>query len=154
MLERIERDYSRCMTKTMNKQGCSVETNGAPAPFCLIDMDRPEAPERRAAGKCDYLFLAADSGRSGLWVVPLELKSTGLRPATVVRQLQGGARVAEDIVAGVSPVQFMPVAVHGRKLHRQAVQELRKQRVRFRKGRYRIVTLQCGDCLATAIEGS
>ena len=48
----------------------------------------------------------------------------------------------------------MPVAVHGRKLHRQAVQELRKQRVRFRKGRYRIVTLQCGDCLAAAIEGS
>ena len=70
MRERIDgRVDERCMTDKMNKHGCSVETNGAPAPFCLIDMDRPEAPERRAAGKCDYLFLAADSGRSGLWVV-------------------------------------------------------------------------------------
>ena len=128
----------------MNKQGCSVDTNVIRAR--TISFDRHGSPRssraKRAAGKCDYLFLAADSGRSGImWVVPLELKSTGLRPATVVRQLQGGARVAEDIVAGVSPVEFMPVAVHGRKLHRQAVQELRKQRVRFRKGRYRIVTL-------------
>ena len=140
------------MAETMNKQGCAVGVNDAPAPFRVIDLDHSEAPVGRSARKCDYLFLAADSSRHGLFVVPLELKSSGLKPATVVPQLQAGARIAEKIAGGILPVQFMPVAVHGRKVHRRAIQELRTQRVRFRKGRFRIVTMRCGDSLAAAIE--
>lgn len=140
------------MVETMNKQGCVVSVGEVSAPFRVIDVDHPEAPVRRTARKCDYLFVAADRGRSGLVAAPLELKSSGLRPATVVPQLQAGARVAEVVVAGISPVQFLPVAVHGRKVHRHAVQELRKKRVRFRKGRYSIVTMHCGDNLAAVVE--
>jgi len=149
-----ERVDARCMAETMNKQGCAVGINDAPAPLRVIDLDHVEAPVGRSARKCDYLFVSAASSRSGLFVAPLELKSSGLRPATVIPQLQAGARVAESIVSGISPVDFRPVAVHGRKVHRHSFQELRTQRVRFRKGRYRIVTMRCGDTLAEAIERS
>ena len=101
MLERIdERVDSRCMTDTMNKQGCSVPTNDAPTPFRVIDLDHSAAPVKPSARKCDYLFLAADNYRPGLLVVPLELKSTGLNPAGVESQLQAGAGVAEQIARG------------------------------------------------------
>ena len=140
------------MAETMNKQGCAVGINEVPALFRAIDLDHPEAPLGRAARKCDYLFVAADSSRRGLFVAPLELKGSGLRPATVVPQLQAGARVAEMITAGISPVEFRPVAVHGRKVHRQAIQELRTRGVRFRKARYRIVTMWCGDSLAAVVD--
>lgn len=149
-----ERIDARCMAETMNKQGCAVGTSDVAAPFRLIDLDHSEAPVRRTARKCDYLFVAATPSRSGLFVAPLELKGSGLRPATVVPQLQAGARIAETISSGISPVEFMPVAVHGRKVHRHAIRELRTQRVQFRRGRYRIVTMRCGDSLAAAIESS
>ena len=141
------------MAETMDKQGCAVGINDMPAPFRVVDLDHPQAPVGRTARKCDYLFVAADSSRPGLFVAPLELKGSGLRPATVVPQLQAGARVAETITAGISPVEFRPVAVHGRKVHRQAIQELRARGVRFRKGRYRIVTMWCGDSLSAVLEG-
>ena len=154
MLAQIdERVGTRCMVETMNKQGCAVTTDGVPTPFRLIDLDHAEAPVGRAARKCDYLFVAADRERSGLVVAPLELKNSGLRAAAVVRQLREGARVAEEIVVAISPVEFLPVAVHGRKVHRHAVQELRKARVRFRKGRFSIAMMPCGDSLAAVIEG-
>ena len=152
MLERIdERVDSRCMTSTMNKQGCSVRTNDAPTPFRVIDLDHSAAPVKPSARKCDYLFLAADTDLPGLLVVPLELKSTGLNPAGVESQLQAGAGVAEQVVRGISPVRFVPVAVHGR-MHRRAHQELRTKRVSFRGMSNSIVTMPCGTPLTAALE--
>ena len=91
---------SRCLTKAMDKQGCEVGSIGAPAPRRVIDMDHPDAPVERAR-KCDYLLLAEDANPRRLVVVPLELKSTGVNPASVQSQLQAGAQAAERIVAGI-----------------------------------------------------
>ena len=125
----------------MNKQGCAVHTEHAPEPSLVIDLDHPTAPVRSNARKCDYLFLAEDSTPKRLLVVPVELKSIGLNPAVVESQLQAGASVAERIVSGSSPIQFVPVAVHGSELRRRVYQELRKKRIRFRQHRRPIVTI-------------
>ena len=140
------------MTDTMNKQGCSVPTNDAPTPFRVIDLDHSVSPVKPSARKCDYLFLAADTDLPGLFVVPLELKSTGLNPAGVESQLQAGAGVAEQIVRGISPIRFVPVAVHGGRVHRRAYQELRTKRVKFRGRSNQIVTMPCGTPLTAALE--
>ena len=139
------------MTEAMNKQGCSVGTDGAPSPHRIIDMDHPAAPVEANARKCDYLFLAAEEGGPGVLVVPLELKSTGLNAASVVAQLQAGAGAAEQIVRGISTVRFVPVAVHGGKVHRRQYQELRKRRAGFRNRGYEIVTMPCGLPLSAAL---
>ena len=114
-------------------------------------MDNPTAPVKPNAVKCDYLFLAEPGGRRPLWVVPLELKDTGLNPGTVTSQLQGGARVAERILQGVASVRFVAVAAHGRRPHRRSFQELAKRRIRFRKSLYTIETIPCGASLAEAV---
>ena len=118
----------------------------------MIDLDHPTAPIRRNVRKCDYLFVAEHSDGSRLWVVPLELMSTGLSPSKVESQLQAGARLGERIARGISPVQFVPVAVHGSRPHRRVFQELRKRLIQFRQGRYQIMTMPCGGSLAWALE--
>ena len=142
---------SGCLTKAMNKQGCEVGYEGAPESWRVIDMDHPNAPVERAR-RCDYLLLADESSRRRLLVVPLELKSTGLNPASVQSQLQAGAQAAERIVAGISPIRFVPVAVHGRKMRRRTFRELLAKRVQFRSGEYQIKTMNCGDQLTWALE--
>ena len=142
---------SRCRTTVLNKQGCEVDSEGAPAPRLVIDMDHPNAPVGRAR-KCDYLLLAEDANPQRLLVVPLELKSTGLNPASVRSQLQAGAQAAERIVGGISPIRFVPVAVHGRKMRRRTFRELLTKRIQFRSGKYQIKTMNCGDRLNWALE--
>ena len=152
MLEQIDKRVdARCVTQTMNKQGCSVCVDDAATPFRVIDMDHSTAPVGSRARKCDYLYLAADSDRPTMLVVPLELKSTGLNPARVESQLQAGAAVAEQVVSGISPVRFVPVAVHGGRVHRRSYQELRTKRIRSRNGSSQIVTMPCGSPLTVAL---
>ena len=144
---------SRCLTAALNKQGCEVGSEGLPALWRVIDMDHPNAPVERAR-KCDYLLLAEESNPWRLLVMPLELKSTGLDPASVQSQLQAGAQAAEGIVAGISsPTRFVPVAVHGRgKMRRRTFKELHKKRIQFRSGEFQIMTMNCGDQLIWALE--
>ena len=85
VLTRIDANVdSRCLTASMNKQGCAVYTEDAPKPYLVIDLDHPNVPVRPSARKCDCLFLAEDSNRRRLLVVPLELKGTGLTGASAL----------------------------------------------------------------------
>ena len=152
VLARIDQSVdSRCFVTSLSKNACSVETSGAPSPSRIIDLDSPMAPVRPSAVKCDYLFLAEPDSRRPLWVVPLELKGTGLNPGTVTSQLQGGARVAERTLQGVASVRFVAVAAHGRRPHRRSFQKLAEKRIRFRNSRYTIETIPCGASLADAV---
>lgn len=66
-----QRIDSRCLVRSMNKGGCTLDTTDAPAPFRIIDLDHAAAPVRSTARKCDYLFLAETDDGGGLrHVVP------------------------------------------------------------------------------------
>ena len=86
-------------------------------------------------------------------MVPLEVKSSGIKVSTVLSQLRAGARVAERIVPGASSVRFVPVAAHGGKLHRKQINDLAKRAngVAFRGERYSIRLIRCGDPLSRAL---
>lgn len=136
----------QCLAQEMDKNGCAVRLDQAPKPFILIDLDHQAAPVKRSSRKCDYLFFASE-GTAGLWVVPVELKSTAVNANTASRQLQAGAKIAEGLVPGKSPVRFVPVVARGRKGHRKQYQELAKKRVMFRNERHAIEVIDCGTSL-------
>ena len=152
-----------CLAETCEKQGCTVGLEGAPHPFRLIDMDHPDSPagrdarrrrvRQRGVRRCDYLFIGEDDGDTTLYVVPLELKSSGIRTNTVSSQLRAGARVAERIVPGSSSIRFVPVAAHGGRLHRKQIKDLARpgMGVPFRGEEYPIQLIRCGEPLAAAL---
>ena len=151
-LEQVVVD-SRCLAETCDKQGCAIGLEGSPIPSLLIDMDHPDSPAGRGARRCDYLFIGEDDEDTRLYVVPLELKSSGIRTNTVSSQLRAGARVAERIVPGSSSVRFVPVAAHGGKLHRKQIKDLARpgMGVPFRGEMYPIRLIRCGEPLAEAL---
>ena len=137
---------ARCLASEVDKGGCAIGLDEAPSPSVLIDLDHPASPTTRSSAKCDYVFFAP-KGKAGLWAVPLELKSSAVNANRASRQLQAGARIAESLVKGRSPVQFVPVVARGRKGHRRQYQELAKKRIVFRKERHAIKLIDCGTSL-------
>lgn len=153
-LERLdERIDSGCLVEGCSRPGCTVGLEGAPGPYRLIDLDHPDSPARASAKRCDYLFIGEADGGAGLHVVPLELKSSGIRIGAVSSQLRAGAKIAERIVPGASSIRFVPVAAHGGNLHRRWFNELARpgNRVPFRGKRYPIRLIRCGEPLSGAL---
>ena len=162
-LEHIDRTIDPgCLVKTCEKQGCTVRLEDAPHPFRLIDMDYPDSPagrdtkrrrvRQRGAKRCDYLFVGEGDEDTTLYVVPLELKSSGIRANAVSSQLRAGAKVADRIVPGSSSIRFVPVAAHGG-MHRKQIKDLAKpgMGVLFRGEKYPIRLIRCGDPLVAAL---
>ena len=148
-----ERIDSGCLVEGCSRRGCAVGLEGAPSPYRLLDLDHPDSPARASATRCDYLFIGEADGGAGLHVVPLELKSSGIRIGTVSSQLRAGAKIAERIVPDTSSTYFVPVAAHGGKLHRKRINELARpaNRVPFRRKRYSIQLIRCGEPLSGAL---
>ena len=138
---------ARCLSQECEKQGCEVGLVGAPCPFHLIDMDGPGSPAR--GSRCDYLLVGADDGRNGLYVVPLELKSSGFHAQVVSGQIAGGARVAERLVPKAR-CRFVPVVAHGG-AHRREINKLARHPVRFRGKPYAIKLMKCGGDIAEVL---
>ena len=153
-LERLDaRIDSGCLVEECSRPGCAVGLEGIPDPYRLIDLDHPDSPARANAARCDYLFIGEDDRGARLHVVPLELKSGGIRVGTVSSQLRAGARIAERIVPGASSIRFVPVAASGGKLHRRRIDDLarRVNGVPFRGERYSIRLIRCGEPLSRAL---
>ena len=136
----------QCLADKIDKNGCSVGLELAPTPLKVVDLDHPEAPVRTSAVKCDYLLFAPE-GKAGLWVVPVELKSSAVNPGRVSAQLQAGAKAAEQLTKGISPVTFVPVVARAKKGHRRQYQELRKRRIVYRNEEHPIELMYCGTPL-------
>lgn len=137
-----------CLSQECEKQGCELGLAGAPRPFHLIDMDGPGTPAR--GQRCDYLLVGANDGPDhDIYVVPLELKSSGFNPRSVSRQLLGGAKVAERLVPK-APCRFVPVIAYGG-THRREINRLAKHPVFFRDKPYAIQLMKCGEDIEGAL---
>ena len=137
---------ARCLSQECEKQGCEVGLTGAPCPFYLFDMDLDSLAK---GSRCDYLFVGAGYGRNGLYVVPLELKSSGFQAQAVSKQIVGGAKVADRRVPK-APCRFVPVVAHGG-AHRREIDKLAGHPVRFRGKPYAIKLMKCGGDIAEVL---
>ena len=134
------------LSQECEKQGCEVGLTDVPHRFLLIDMDLdPEAG--KSSKKCDYLLVGEDNGpKHDLYVVPMELKSSGFNAQAVSKQLAGGARVADHRVPKVR-CRFVPLVAHGG-AHRREIDKLAKYRVHFRRKPHAIKLVKCGGDIA------
>ena len=135
----------------LEKQGCDIDLSGAPTKRLVIDFDAQGSPLGPRQTRCDYLFIGEVPNRPG-WVAPIEVKNSEIKVNRVVKQLRAGAKVAEGLVHGQSPINFCPVAV-ARNFRRALLTELRKPRnlVPFRGRPVPVRVMLCGDSLANVL---
>lgn len=131
----------QCHVTRCNKEGCLVSLNGAPRLRVIVDMDCKALQIPSARKRCDYLFVGEENTVS--WVVPMELKSGGVKAKKVVGQLQGGARTAaEKWLPPGDSFQFVPVLVHCGGIHPEDRKLLRSTKIKLR-GKVRQTELLC-----------
>ncbi|MCY4363479.1 MAG: hypothetical protein OXE42_15085 [Gammaproteobacteria bacterium] len=122
---------------------------GAPPKRVVIDMDCRNHQVQDDQNRCDYLFIGEENNTR--WVAPIELKSGRVKSVTAVRkQLEGGAKAADDWLKKSIPFQFIPVLVHGKTIQKNDLRRLRSEIIQLRGKRRRIALLKCGDQLAKA----
>ena len=135
------------LSQECEKRGCEVGLADIPGPFHLIDVDIDPLAK---GSRCDYLLIGEDSGPNhDLYVVPLELKSSGFNAQSVSKQLAGGAKVAARRVPRAR-CRMVPVVAHGG-AHRREINKLPKHPVRFRGKFFAIKLMKCGEDIADAL---
>ena len=147
-----------CQVNRCRKEGCRLGLSGAPAPYVLMDMDQCPSLVGQNQSRCDYIFVGhsnvARVGHSNVArVVVMELKRGRPDASKIVPQLRAGARIADDVVPGDSPVSFIPIAVYGGGLHQGERNKFRKRnaRVGFRGKLHAVKLVRCGTTLAAAL---
>ena len=130
----LDHAQGQCLCDRLRrKKGCKVSLEGAPRPRLIIDFDKPKWPRKKGQARCDYLLVfenqqEENQKKKGEWVVPLELKRGRLGDfSEVVKQLQAGAKVAEELL-GTSrkSVRFVPIVAS--KGHHPIITRYRKRR--------------------------
>lgn len=134
-----------CLVDGIDKGKCGASLTEAPHPRVIVDLDETGSPLGPTNVKCDFLFFA-DPG----WVAPIEVKDSQPNVSKVIKQLQAGAKAAEELVPSGVAVTFRPVLV-SKNLRTHKRNELRGAAVRFRKHRERVQRVACGDSLTEAL---
>ena len=128
--------------------GCKVSLSGIPASRVVVNLESPAAPFDRTMPHCDYLVGCEESAGRDDVLVALELKRT-IQASEIVRQLRGGAAIAEQWLGRVQGIRFVPVAAGS--VHRQELTQLRQRLVRFQGKDEPVQLIRCGDPLMKAL---
>lgn len=127
------------------RHGCSLDIADTPLPQVVIDMDHGELDVLRDRPQCDYLFVVEDGTKK--WVIPVELKSGGLRNEHTVRQLQTGADFADRLMPAGRSFRLAAVIAHGVPLHRSQRNLLLRLTIRLRNEVCNPLLYECGASL-------
>ena len=151
IVDYVRKNVNQSCTKKdeIQKGNCSITLENAPQPYAIVDFDDENAPVNKRQRRCDYLFVANGDEN---WVIPIELKTTGLNPNKVTKQLSAGARVAAKIVPRRINSKFVPVAV----VKTASKKQLEASRepdamIRFHGLKEYIRVIYCGDPLTDAM---
>ena len=152
-----------CMVVTCSRDGCTLDMEGAPSPFVLIDLDCSQLLSKYhnlvKEGRCDYLFLGWDSETDPnvLWVVPIEIKVGNAKVTEVLRQLQQGAAFAASLLpSNLETISLLPLAVHLKKLHKAEHRRRRNKRNKVKLGGLKksVRFVRCGTSLADFLKAT
>lgn len=129
----------------IDRDGCSLDIADTPLPQVVVDMDHEELDVPRDRPQCDYLFVVEDGTKK--WVIPIELKSGGLRNEHTVGQLQRGADFADRLMPTNSGFRLAAVIAHGGLLHMSQRRLLLRLTIHLRNEVCNPLLYECGASL-------
>lgn len=132
------------------KQGCSLDLKEIRRDQRrIVDCDLYIEARRPNHKLCDYIIFCELQQIS---VSVIEMKSGGVKASDVKEQLSGGARLAEQWLAGNPIDDFLPVLL-SKGGSGQELKVLKKQKVSFGGKAYPIKAGRCGAVLNDMIAG-
>lgn len=135
-----------CLVTTCRDGNCRL-TIPRKGPLGIISGTAYQKEHLDAEPLCDFVcFWEAGDKR---YVVAVELKGT-IKAQHVLRQLQAGASIAEDVISA-EEVIFGPVLATSAGVHTMQLRVLRRDRITFRGRRHLTKLARCGDDLAKLI---
>lgn len=129
----------------IDRDDCSLDIADTPLPQVVVNMDHDGLDVPRDRPHCDYLFFVEDGTKN--WVIPIELKSGGLRNEHTVNQLRGGARFADRLMPANGGFRLAAVIAYGRPLHASQRNDLLRRTIRLRNEVCQPLLHRCGDPL-------
>ena len=128
-----------CAVQGFREGGCSVVFPNRAGKWLCISGTNYQKSHGYTDRLCDLVF-AWNRNDSSLAAAALELKGGGLGVNEVVKQIQHGADLIDDLL-GSLPCTFLPVLIH-RPLRTIQHRELQRKRVRFRGERFAIALVK------------
>lgn len=132
------------LTNSCSSDGCHVDMTDVPRERIVVDVERVFQVNQRQGKRCDRMLLYVDRTRSKLVVVLIELKSGNVDVTEIFRQLQSGAKFAEELVPEDIETTCIPVVFHGKRIHDAQLPKLKRNEVRFRRQTFPIWKRKCG----------
>ena len=129
----------------IDRDDCSLDIADTPVPQVAVNLDHRELDVPRDRPHCDYLFFVEDGMKN--WVIPIELKSGGLRNKHTINQLQGGAEFADRLMPANGGFRLAAVIAYGRPLHASQRSDLLRRTIRLRNEVRQPLLHRCGDRL-------
>ncbi len=150
LVQRVRENVDvHCVVSEIDKEGCRVSLDGAPATRLIVDLDERGSPLGHPDRRCDYLFFGDNNDGGEDWMAPLELKRGRFRAGLCLRQLKAGTQAADQLLPENIKVRFRPIAVYGGVLHSAQLLRLRRYGgITFRDTHEPVRLLKCCGALA------
>ena len=143
--------------QSCSKDNCKVYLSNTPSLRLIVD---PESKEGKGLAnyfpddkkKCDsIIFFQNSTGK--LVIALLEFKTGEVKATPISEKLQAAACFAERMIPESCYPVCQPILFHSGNLHKVQLQELNKEKVRFRGAQLTIQMAKCGqpDNLANAL---
>ena len=150
---------SLCQTDYCHDSGCCLLLDGIPGPYVLISLEHDDAPRHRNHSPhhnhphCDFLLVAGADENSGPWVAPIELTTGNKDYELLLRQLQAGAEIADELLPPGISFNFRPIFAHDGRLNPIVTVVLRQQSSSIQlRGESQLIELtRCREALADAL---
>jgi hypothetical protein len=134
-----------CAITSYDEGKCKVIFPNRRSEWICLSGTKYQATHKHEGKLCDLLF-AWEKSTSRCTCAALELKGGGISVSGAVKQLQEGAGMIDKLLSDTELV-FVPVLVH-RGLTAIQINQLRRQKIRFRGKTFEIELMRCGQKLA------
>lgn len=151
LLDDLRRKYKEALCEDCKEQACELKLAGLPRRGRLIlncNSLANSAHAGAAAQRCDRLVIHK---AAAVTVAAVELKRGQPDTAKAAEQLQGGARLAQQIADGHQVDVFLPVLLSGGAVRPMHLKILRRKRVTFRNISRMVILDRCGVSWQTLI---
>ena len=147
--KRVRDAWACCLSTKCEDAGCSLILPNGTGDLACISGSKHQGHHDTSGKLCDCIIFWSTGQREVVALV--ELKGGHVNAKQCVAQIQNGANLVHTLLGTCqSAIHFVPLLVH-RGMKPIEFRILKRRKISFRKLRYLVGTLKCGDQLIKVV---